>query len=1023
MSKYCWTLAATWLWLSCCCLRISAGSQPQFNIAQWRSDTIAPQNAVITAVITITQTRDGYLWLGTPEGLLRFDGVSFTAFNEGNTPGLKSGSVVKLFEDSRTNFWIGTGAGDIFVVHEGKVSEVEVGHGTREGRLMSICEDASGSVWLYTADGYLGQYHDGKMEARQVTANYRSNNRVMIVDTSGTLWLGTDFILHRLRPSPKSASGEVSPIFYSSPQLDFLLASRQGGYWRLAKGRVQKWRDDQLAAGVDWPYPWSGGKPVRAACEDQQGNLVVGTGGDGIFWFDAHGKFVQLTSATGLSSDTILSLAFDHQGDLWVGTDGRGLNRVQKKVFEVLDESRSATVAVQSVCPDGGDGLWVGYFGERVDHWSNGKLEQFGRANGLVDLGVKSVFVDRDKNLWVGTQLGGPNAALDSPLFQFQNDRFIPAPDSEALGRSYEVSALYQDRSGRLLAGSQAGLAQWENNKWTFFTNGLSGAPVKAILQDRSDNLWIGTQGAGLIKIHGQDTNRYGKSEGLPSENIFCLYEDNAGVLWAGTSVGLARFNGSKWMSYPGRFTGIYGNVVYLIGDGQGYLWMGSGVGLFRARKSDLDDFAAGKNDLVPVHTYGQADGLPTRVCSQGSQPAACSTSDGRLWFPTIGGLVSVDPRQINPNTNPPPVLIESVLVDDKPVGPDTLRSPLPNTLVIPAAKESLEIHYTSINLPAPDLGSFKYRMRPHEKDWVSFGPQRRYARYPKLPHGHYTFEVKACNEDGLWNETPAMLAVTVLPPFWQTWWFISAVSLCLLAAIIGSVHYVSTQKLQRQLAALRQQEMLEKERARIARDLHDQLGANLTQVALLGEMAETDKDLPDEVESHAKQISLTARETTRALDEIVWTVNPSNDTLDGLINYVCKYAQEYLALAGLRYRLEVPAQLPPIPIPPELRHNVFLAAKEAVNNVVKHSDANSAWLRLRLEAHQFTLEIEDNGRGLPPGADKKGRNGLRNMRKRLEELGGAFSLVPGQEGGTLVSLTAPLRSMTETNPKLEGQS
>src|SRR5260370_33493608 len=165
--------------------------------------------------------------------------------------------------------------------------------------------------------------------------------------------------------------------------------------------------------------------------------------------------------------------------------------------------------------------------------------------------------------------------------------------------------------------------------------------------------------------------------------------------------------------------------------------------------------------------------------------------------------------------------------------------------------------------------------------------------------------------------------------------------------------------------------------------------------------MAEADKDSPQEVEAHAKQISQTARETTHALDEIVWTVNPSNDTLDGLINYVCKYAQEYLALAGLRYRLEVPSQLPPIPISPELRHNVFLAAKEAVNNVVKHSRATSAWLRLRLEPDRFILEIEDNGRGVAAGDDKKGRNGLRNMRKRLEEIGGTFSLLPGTAGGT----------------------
>ena len=188
-----------------------------------------------------------------------------------------------------------------------------------------------------------------------------------------------------------------------------------------------------------------------------------------------------------------------------------------------------------------------------------------------------------------------------------------------------------------------------------------------------------------------------------------------------------------------------------------------------------------------------------------------------------------------------------------------------------------------------------------------------------------------ACNEDDVWNPVGATLQVTVLPPFWRTWWFLGLSTVSLLGMIIGSVHYVSTQRLQRQVAALRQKEALEKERARIARDLHDQLGANLTQVALLGEMAEADKELPGEVASHARQISHTARETTHALDEIVWTVNPSNDTLDGLVNYVCKYAQDYLAMAGLKYRLEVPPQLPATPISPELRHNVFLAAKEAI--------------------------------------------------------------------------------------------
>jgi signal transduction histidine kinase len=222
-------------------------------------------------------------------------------------------------------------------------------------------------------------------------------------------------------------------------------------------------------------------------------------------------------------------------------------------------------------------------------------------------------------------------------------------------------------------------------------------------------------------------------------------------------------------------------------------------------------------------------------------------------------------------------------------------------------------------------------------------------------------------------------------------------------------VHYLSTQKLQRELAALRQQEALEQERGRIARDLHDQLGGNLMQVALLGELAESDKDLPAEVEEHARQISQTARETTRALDEIVWAANPSNDTLESLITYVCKYAQEYFELAALSYRLDVPPRLPDVTLPPEVRHNVFLAAKEAVNNVVKHARASTARMRLKLEPERFTLEIEDDGRGLDPAAASSGRNGLRNMRRRMADIGGEFSIVPAPERGTVVRLSAPM--------------
>ena len=351
--------------------------------------------------------------------------------------------------------------------------------------------------------------------------------------------------------------------------------------------------------------------------------------------------------------------------------------------------------------------------------------------------------------------------------------------------------------------------------------------------------------------------------------------------------------------------------------------------------------------------------------------------------------------------------MIESVRVGGHEQKTNRFSPAWSRVVTIPPGHEQLEIRYTALNFPAPTEVQFKYRLEGHETAWTEAGDTR-VAYYNKLPPGNYRFHVIAGNEDGVWSETGDALAVTVQPQFWQTWWFRTAAILCLVGIVVAVVRYLSTQKLRRQL---QQQASLEKERSRIARDLHDQLGANLTQVGLLGEMAEADKNSPAEIVSHAQQISQTARETTRSLDEIVWAVNPSNDTLEGLTNYACKYAQEYLAMAGLRYRVDVPAQLPAITIPPEVRHNIFLAFKEAVNNVVKHAQASEVRVRLQLQPGNFTLSIEDNGHG-PGGRNANAapaRNGLRNMRKRMADIHGEFSISPGTGGGTTVCLTVPV--------------
>jgi ligand-binding sensor domain-containing protein/signal transduction histidine kinase len=996
------------LLLLCCPLH--AATAPRFTVDVWTADEGLPQSSVFA----MTQTRDGYLWLGTGNGLVRFDalgrttsratGLRFPVFDDSNTPGLGSGVILKLFEDSHENLWIGTETG-VLMVRDGKLTDIGIGRGSRESRLACICEDAKGVVWLCTADSQLYRYQNGKLEPQRLGMDVPGNPRSLIADDAGAVWLATDLMLVVLTPGSTPKASTV-------PRLDLLVRNSNGGFWLLANGRILSWKTNHFDTFAY--YPWNPNTPVNAACQDRRANLVVGTGGEGVFWFDAQGHSAQLSKAQGLSHNTAMSLCTDREGDLWVGTDGGGLNRVKQQLFDVFEGSQA--LAVKSVSEDASGGLWLGSFGHGVNYLTNGALKPFDlKPGGPADQYVVSVFVDHQQRVWAGTAVG--------TLFQSTNDSFKPfrpAPGPDLL--QGWVYAIFQDHLQRVWIGSRAGLAFWDGAAWKSFTarDGLSANIVRAIAEDPEGNLWVGTEDGGVNRIHDSRCECFGKTNGLASDSVYSLYADPEGVVWAGTSDGLARFQAGKWTSYSSRLGLASHSVGYLLEDTHTNLWLGSNAGLLRAPKVALNLFAAGRADSVPIRSYGQPDGLPTRECTRGAQPAACRDRTGRLWFPTIKGLASVNPDMLSPNTNPPPVIIEAVRVDGIPQGLATLRAPAPASIDVPPGKESLEIDFACLNLAAPDKGRFKYRLEKHESGWTEVPATVRSVRYTKLPARHYIFRVLACNEDEVWNQSGASLAVNVLPPFWQNWWFLTALVLILLAAIVGIVHFVSTQKLHRQLEALRQKEAIERERARIARDLHDQLGANLTQVSLLGELVETDKELPLEVEAHAQQISQTARDTTRALDEIVWTVNPSNDTLDGLINYVCKYAQEYLALAGLRYRLDVPAQLPATPISPELRHNVFLAVKEAVNNVVKHAHASAASLRLRLEPSHFALEIEDNGRGLA-GLDEKAaqtRNGLRNMRKRMEDIGGAFSIGPAPEGGTLIRLTAPLnRNAADNSP------
>ncbi|HEU5070986.1 MAG TPA: two-component regulator propeller domain-containing protein [Verrucomicrobiae bacterium] len=990
-----------------------APSEAPFIVDVWGTSARRPEKRLPqSSVISIIQAHDGYLWLGTLNGLVRFDGNRFTPFDESNTPGLPNNAIVYLFEDSRGWLWVGTDSGGVVLVRDGLVTPLGIGQGSSSSKLMSACEDASGGVWLYLADGQLWRYANGA--AVRVDFPSASGCRSVIAEPGGPVWVTMDDT-NQVAVGPLSAANQARlPFLQELPaehKIDFLLASRRQGYWRFADNRIEKWTTNHLDRSLG-EYPWLSvpdGTRITSATEDLDGNLIVGVLNAGVYWFNATGQVTRISTAQGLSHAGVLSVCVDREGDLWVGTDGGGLNRFKRRLGEVL--SGTAGKVVQSVCEDTNRNLWVGFNGGGIMRWSAGQIRTFGYRegkftpeDGLFSPNVLSVFADHSGQIWSGTR--GPGG-----LYQFRDEHFQLLTVAGAMGQ--DVSAIHQDRAGVIWFGTSIGVAGWNGGTWKTFTTreGLSADAVRAIADDANGDLWVGTAGGGLNQISGTNCVVFRKSaEGLPGDNISALLAEADGTLWVGTGSGLARFKGGRWTRYTTRDGLASDSICYLAEDDQGSLWIGSNAGLMRVTKKSLDDFAAGQTTTLVCRTYDEADGLPTSECTSGSQPAAVRTHSGKLWFPTIRGLVGINPAALRQNTNVPPVAIESVLIEGHEQLTNGLRAPLPAQVTVPPAAERLEIQFTSLNLAAPERAVFRYQLEGHEATPTETRNER-VARYIKLPPGHYRFHVWAANEDGVWNQTGCSLAVVVLPPFWRTWWFVTLSSLVLLGAIVGVVYWISTQRLQRQLALLRQKEALERERSRIARDLHDQLGANLTRVSLLGELIESDKDEPAEVETHARQISKTAGETSRALDEIVWAANPANDTLEGLVNYVCKYAQEFLTTAGLRCRLDVPAQLPATSIPPDFRHNVFLVAKEAVNNVVKHAQATAVRVQIKLDGGRLLVEVEDDGRG-PGGAASaagRGRNGLRNMTRRMEDVGGSFSITPAPRKGTLVRFAAPL--------------
>jgi signal transduction histidine kinase len=529
----------------------------------------------------------------------------------------------------------------------------------------------------------------------------------------------------------------------------------------------------------------------------------------------------------------------------------------------------------------------------------------------------------------------------------------------------------------------------------------------------------VGTSVAGLFRLRGAAVVHYGKAEGILSELIRTLYLDHEGSLWIGTEGGgLSRLRGEKIATFTTRERLPDNTISQILEDDFGCLWLGSNRGIACVSEHELDDVQAGKAAAVYAQVYGRDEGLPSEECTSGFYPAGLKTRDGLLWFSTLKGIVVTDPRRRPVDTLAPPVVLDEVTLDGQPVSVGAHAE-----LHVSPGKHRLEFTYTAMAFDAPDRVRFRYRLEPLDRDWFDAGT-RRTASYPFVPPGDYRFLADASTSDDNWGPMTAMVNVTVAHHFWQAWWFLGLVVVGVLSAVAGASRLVEKRKMQSRLRQLEQEKVLERERTRIAQDLHDEMGAKLCRISFLSEDARRVTELPADLRNQIASISDASREVLHSLDEIVWAVNPRNDSLEPVASYIGQYAQDYFHETGIQCELDIPAQFPHYPLSSQLRHHLFHAVHEALTNTLKHSRATHFKVSIRCEGSVFEVLASDNGAGFDSehvGGSSGGGlflagNGLRNMRERLAEVGGSCHVESQPGRGTTVRFTIQMNGREEGN-------
>ena len=951
----------------------AAALEPSTSLASYERQAWAMENGLPqNTVQALAQTKDGFLWLGTEAGLVRFDGVEFQTYDRNSVPALPGSDIRRLLVARDGALWIGTGAG-LARWKDGASRTFTTQDGLPDNGIRTIEETQDGNLLVWTEQG----------SARM------SGDRFVPVMNVGT--------------SPRAAltsPGENSgAIVFEAQMPNGVQVTADRSALKIMQGKKPAGISTLLAVGKELP-----GSRIQAVFADRENALWIGTNAGLVRW--VNGKMERFPVTDPLATASILTLMEDREGNLWVGTETSGLEILRDQRFHTLDTRDGLTSdRITTVVEDRSGTLWAGTREDGLNALRHEESKDGSRVSrnltvkdGLASNVILSLAAAPNGDLWVGTPDG---------LSRIRGTTVDTFTSADGLPDDF-VRSLLIDPDGSLWIGTRRGLTHWATGKIgsdsvggmkTYTTeNGLGSDLVGAMARDTRGDLWVATL-AGLSRLHGEAIANFTTANGLSSNVVTALLPRADGTLLIGTQEhGWDAWDGNRFSA--ATQDGLEQTTIHaILDDGSGHLWFATGNGIARCDCNEMGGIgpAGGCSHWME---FGAADGLHSRETATNSHPSAWRSRDGQLWFATPRGLVEVDPAHFPVNTIPPPVVLERLEVDDVP-------QPLHGAgswLKVSAGRVHFEFDYAGLSFVAPQKVRYRYMLEGFDHAWTDAGT-RRAAYYTNIPPGKYTFRVQAANNDGIWNTTGAAFSFELRPHFYQTLWFYAL----LLVALGGAILLVLKRRL---YVAEREFKAVLGERSRIAREIHDTLAQGYVgvsvQLEVLAAMLRQHK-----MEDAGKQLDQTRDYVRHGLADArqsIWALR-TQDASETTLPVRLRRMAEAAGSERLTARFSLFGAYRPLPA--ETESELTRVAQEAILNVKKHADASQLWVQLEYGPEMVTLEVRDDGRG---GAldyatgSSVGHFGLTGMRERAAAIGGTLEVSSARGEGTTIRLSVPAR-------------